>query len=72
MNSHKLGKAERFVQTSLREWAYCQALCQLSSAPSSIAALFAPLQLASATLRSKPSAAYESHPGVSNLLELDN
>jgi len=24
MNSHKLGKAERFVQTSLREWAYAR------------------------------------------------
>ena len=42
------GKAERFIQTALREWAYARAY-QNSDQRSPIAQLAPPLQLASAT-----------------------
>ena len=43
------GKAERFIQTALREWAYRARLSQLGSAVGRVALLAPSLQLASAT-----------------------
>ena len=40
------GKAERFIQTALREWAYASALRNLSPTPPTPAALDTPVQLA--------------------------
>ena len=42
------GKAERFVQTALREWAYAKAYTHLRSARRRAANLASSLQLASA------------------------
>ena len=55
------GKAERFIQTALREWAYAQAYLTLQTARRRAAHLAAPIQLASPARQSKitnrPSAA---------------
>ena len=41
------GKAERFIQTALREWAYAQRLSELQRTRRRAAVLAAPIQLAS-------------------------
>ena len=47
------GKAERFVQTSLREWAYARAYQQLRRTRRRAARLASPLQLASTPWQSR-------------------
>ena len=58
------GKAERFIQTSLREWAYAQAYKRTRRRAAKMAS---PLKLASASLELK--AAYQqARPSRNNLL----
>ena len=47
------GKAERFIQTALREWAYAQALSHLGSTRRRTPLLAASIQLASPAQRDK-------------------
>jgi len=46
------GKAERFIQTSLREWAYAAVYQKLSTPPPTPPTLAPPLQLAPTSHRS--------------------
>ena len=54
------GKAERFIQTALREWAYAQAYRHIGSARRRVAVLAAQIQLASSARQPKIQTAYQS------------
>jgi transposase InsO family protein len=53
------GKAERFIQTSLREWAYAPCLQQLSRTHGGAAALASSLQLAQAARQFRIKTTYQ-------------
>jgi transposase InsO family protein len=60
------GKAERFIQTALREWAYAQGLSDFNRSRRRAADLAAPIQLASSPRQPKIKAAHQpprSHQG---------